>query len=150
MAEIVSKQVARANAGKMRPSDFGKVRVVYITSPDTVAWADGDIIASGVRLPTGTKFLTATVINCDAMGASVVADIGLRDWVTKVAVDQDGLAEDIDVATTGRKAASNGVYVTKGADTVTTVATELYMTLAGAAPTANKQICAEVYCIVPG
>lgn len=150
MAEITSRQAARIAAGKSLPSDYGKVRCVVTTSPATAAWADGDIVASGQRLPPGTRFMCNSFASHDAMGASVLLDVGIRDWVTKVAIDADGIASGIDVSAAGRDALHNGDLVKIGAESQTTVASEVYFTLRGAAATANKQIRVDVVCLVPG
>lgn len=155
MAEVNSKAAARMAAGstgygKALPSDKGKLSVITICSPDTVTWANGDLLVSGIRLPTGSRFPVGSQVSCDAMGASVVADLGIRDWVTKVAIDADGIAAAVDVAAAGRSPCNNGVFVKAGAEYVTTVASELYVTLSGATPTANKQIRFDVHVVLPG
>lgn len=156
MAEIASRQVTRTaatstGAGKMNYTDaLGKKRVVVFTSPATVTWANGDTIASGIRLPTGTRILCDTFISCQDMGTSIVADIGIRNWSTKVAIDADGIANDIDVATAAvRAAANNGALVADGVEYVTTVDSEIYATLTGGTPTANAQIRFEVSVVTP-
>lgn len=152
MAEIVSKQAADIAAGtKMSAAKaYGHKRVITITSPDTAAWADGDTVASGIKLPVGTRILCDTFISHDAMGTSVVAALGLREFAgAKTVIDADGIAAAIAVATAGRSAANNGALVAAGVEYVTTVESEIYMTLSGAAATANKQIRAEVSVVTP-
>ncbi len=130
MAEIVSRQAAKIAAGtKLSPHEArGKKRVIVITSPAAAAWAQNDLIASGIRLPIGSRILCESYVSNEAMGAGVTLDVGLRDYTTKVAVDADGIAAAVDVAAAGR----------------TVLNTEIYPTLGGANPTDDKQIRIEV------
>ena len=59
MAEIVSKQVtARVLPGRAEPSqEGGKVRKVFITSPDSVTWANGDTIVWQTHPAAGAVYL---------------------------------------------------------------------------------------------
>ena len=154
MAEQVSKQAARlaaSSAGyKLRSGDFGKKSVITITSPDTVTWANGDTIASPVLLPAGTRFTCGSFISCADMGTSITCDVGVRD-VDGVAIDADGIAAAVDVATAAvRAVANNGALVKDGVEYVTTKPSYVYATLAGGTPTANAQIRIEVECVSPG
>lgn len=156
MPEITSRQVARLTGsatglGKANYTDgLAKKRVVVITSPATATWANGDTIASGLALPIGTRFGCATFISCQDMGTSIVVDIGIRNFNTKVAIDADGIANDIDVATAAVRAVSNnGALVADGVEYTTTEVSEIYATLAGGTPTANAQIRIEVEVITP-
>lgn len=150
MATITSKQAARIAAGKASPGDFAKVRVCVITTPDTVAWADGDIVPSGQRLPTGTRILATSYASHEALGASVVLDLGLRKWDDKTAIDADGIAAGADISAAGRTILNNGDLMKGGVEYVTTEPSELYFTVRGAAGTANRQIRVEVPCLIPG
>lgn len=145
MAEQVSKQAAKAAANtRLSPNEaYGRKRVIVITSPDTVTWANGDTIASPVLLPAGARFTAGSRASCAAMGASVVLDVGLRD-VNGVAIDADGIAAAVSVASAGRVALDNGAFVAAGAEYVTTKPGYVYATLSGATPTANAQIRIEV------
>lgn len=151
MAAIVSKQAAKIAARtKLTGADFGKKVCIVFTSPDTVTWADGDTLASGIKLPIGTRILCDNFISCADMGTSIVAALGLRNFATGVAVDADGIAAAVDVAAAAVRAiANNGDLVKDGVEYVTTVETELYATLSGGTPTANAQIRFEVAALLP-
>lgn len=146
MAEIVSRQAAAVAAGKVTSANAkGKKRVVVITSPTAATWADGSTIASGVKLPPGVRFLCDSFASHADMGASIALDVGIRDWATKTAIDADGIAAAVDVATAAaRQALNSGALVKDGAEYVTTTETEVYATLSGGTPTANAQIRIEV------
>lgn len=145
MAEIVSKQVtARVLPGRAEPSqEGGKVRKVFITSPDSVTWANGDTIASGKILPAGVRFTAGSIASHAAMAASVVLAVGIRD-ASGTEIDADGICAAVSVASAGRTALNNGALVAAGVEYITTVPCEVYATLSGATPTANAQIRIEV------
>ena len=155
MPEITSRQVAKLSAsatgaGKQAYVDNGgKRRAVVITSPATVTWADGDTIGSGFPLPVGTRLMADSIASHAAMGASVVLDVGIRNFATKVAIDADGIASGVAVATAGRPVLNNGALVAAGVEYVTTEVCEVYATLRGAVPTANAQIRIEVDVVTP-
>lgn len=150
MAEITSRQAAKVAARtKMSPNEaYGKKRVIVITSPATAAWAQNDTIASPVLLPVGTRFTCNSYASHAAMGTSVTLDVGIRDK-NGTAIDADGIAAAVAVATAGRTAINNGALVNDGAEYVTTEPCYLYATLGGAAPTANAQIRLEVEVVTP-
>ncbi len=146
MAEISSRQAAKIAAGtKILPTEStGKKRVLIVGTPATHALGNGDTIASGVPLPVGTRFLSGSLVSNAALGSSVTLDVGIRDFKTKVAIDADGIAAAVAVATAGRSALNNGDLVKDGAEYVTSVVSEVYLTIGGAAPTANTQLRVEV------
>lgn len=150
MAEITSRQAAKVAARtKMSPNEaYGKKRVIVITSPATAAWAQNDTVASPVLLPVGTRFTCNSYASHAAMGTSVTLDVGIRDK-NGTAIDADGIAAAVAVASAGRTAINNGALVKDGAEYVTTEPCYLYATLGGAAPTANAQIRLEVEVVTP-
>ena len=151
MAEVVSKQAAKIAAGtKLTGADYGHPSVVVFTSPDTVTWANGDTLGSGIRLPVGTRILANGYASFADMGTSITLDVGIRNFATGVAVDADGIAAAVDVATAAARSVLNsGALVKDGVEYVTTVETEIYATLSGGTPTANAQIRIEVPVLLP-
>jgi hypothetical protein len=146
MTEIVSRQAAKIAAQtKMQPAEsFAKLRTVVITTPATHAAAQNDTIGSGVPLPIGTRFPVGAFVSNQAMGSSVVLHVGIRNFKTKTAIDADGIAASVDVASAGRSALNNGELVKDGVEYLTTEVCEVYATLAGANPTDNAQLRIEV------
>lgn len=151
MAEIVSKQAAKVAAGtKLTGADVGKATLVVITSPDTAAYANGDTLASPQIIPKGSRILDYGYVNCADMGTSITLDVGLRLVSTGVAVDADGIAAAVDVATAAvRGILNSGALVKDGVEYVTTADTYLYATLNGGTPTANAQIKVTVPFLFP-
>lgn len=149
MAEITSRQVtARVLPGRAEPSqEGGKVRKVFITSPASVTWADGDTIGSGKILPAGVRFTAGAIASHAAMASSVVLSVGIRaadGTAISGAGGAAGIASSVSVASAGRTAINNGSLVAAGVEYITTVPCEVYATLSGATPTANAQIRIEV------
>jgi hypothetical protein len=141
MAEFNSRQkTAKAAGTKVLPSVDGKVRTLVFTSPAAAAWAQNDTFASGMKLPKGSRLLPTSYVSHGAMGASVTIDVGLRDWTTAVAIDADGIAVDVSVASAGRTLLNNGALIVDGIDSVTTADAEVYVTIEGANPTDNIQM----------
>lgn len=147
MAEHSSRQKANITAGtRMKPAEVGgKVRCLIITSPADADWAQNDTLASGVPLPIGTRILGSSIVSHGALGASVTMDIGLREYATGTAIDLDGIASNLDVSAAGRTAANNGALVAGGAEYITSVVSEVYVTLGGANPTDDAQFRVEIY-----
>lgn len=147
MAEFNSRQAALIAAGtstKPLSNSLGKKRTLVITTPATAAWAQNDTIASGIRLPKGVRFLSSSFVSHAAFGTSVTLDVGIRNFATKVAIDADGIAAAVAIASAGRSALNNGALVVDGVESVTTEESEVYATLTGANPTDNAQLRIEV------
>jgi len=150
MAEISSLQAADYAAGRKTVSNKAlcKKRVLVITSPTTAAWAQGDTIASPVLLPAGTRFGAGSLASHGALGTSVTLDVGIRDK-NGTAIDADGIASAVAVASAGRTALNNGALVAAGVDYVTSVPCYVYATLGGANPTDDAQIRLEIEVLLP-
>ncbi len=152
MAEIVSKQVAITAAGSKNTASKlggGVKRTIVITSPDTVTWAQNDTIASPILVPKGSRFLCDSFASHADMGTSITLDVGIRD-TSGTAIDADGIAAAVDVATAAaRSALNNGALVKDGVEYITTQDCYVYATLAGGTPTANAQIRLEVSVLFP-
>lgn len=147
MAEIKSRQAAvmGTTAKILAASVGGKVRKAIISSPATVAWANGDTLASGVRVPKGARFTLGSQAVHAAMGTSVKLDVGVRNFDTKEVVDADGIAAAVDVAAAGAGTVlANGALLAAGSEYIADQDLELYATLSGGTPTANAQIRIEV------
>lgn len=151
MPEIISRQVAKLSAsatgfGKQLPTDaIGRVRCVIINTPATYTAAVDDTIGSGIAIPKGARFLSIGRIANASGAASSTLNVGLRNFRTKAAVDEDGLVALIGIQTAGVSNAANGFFFLNGIDYVTTDETELYATWKGATPTANQQLRIEMY-----
>lgn len=150
MAEINSRQKTSIAAGsKVLASVHGVPRALVFTSPATAAWAQNDTFAAGMKIPKGSRIIDAK-LNCGALGASVTADLGLRNFDTGVEIDLDGLASNVAVATAGDYAMVNGALMASGVDSVLTADAEPVVTLEGANPTDDIQIRVTIWYLPPG
>lgn len=147
MAEIDSRQKDKIDAGtKLLPSE-GNARVycAIFQTPAAAAWAQNDVLASGIRIPPGARILPISYSVNSAFGSSVTADVGLRDWITKAEVDLDGIADGIDIAAAGADLLNTGVLVASGATSATAVATEPVVTFLSANPTDDAQMTVYIF-----
>lgn len=151
MPEFNSRQAAKIAAGtKLSPGESGGVvRSVVLTSPAVAAWAQNDTLASGEPIPIGSRFLSMSYISHEAFGSSVTIDVGIRNFATKVAIDADGIAADVAIASAGRTLLNNGALVAAGVESLTTVVSEVYATFEAANPTDNAQCRIEVFYLSP-
>lgn len=141
MAEVLSKQQILLAAGKklMGGQDQGHDRVQLFSSPTlAAALAVNDTMGSSVLIPAGSRLLQST-ISCAAGSAGQVFDVGIRDFMTKVVIDQTAIANGIGVNNAGTYLANNGTKVSNGVDYVTTQNVEVFITNRGAAGPVNHQ-----------
>lgn len=141
MAEVLSKQqiLIAANKRLQNAQDQGRDRVHFFAAP-LVAAALGvnDTMGSGVPIPAGARLFQST-ISCAAGSAGQLFDVGIRDFVTKVVIDQTAIGNGIAVNAAGTFVANNGTKVSGGVDYVTTQMAEVFITNRGAAGPANFQ-----------
>lgn len=155
MPEITSREAARlastAAGGKLRGASSNPVRASVITGPATAAWAQNDTCGNRDAIPPGSRILGAWV-NCEAMGASVTLNVGLRKWTadgTGAEIDADGIVAGLSVSSAVNAVNASGALVAAGADYVTSEWSEPYFTLAGANPTDDADIRVTVKYIAP-
>lgn len=155
MAEIVSREAALANGttggSKMRAASSGGVHASVITGPAVAAWAQNDTCGNRDIIPAGARFIGAFV-NSAALGASVTMNVGIRAWTpdgSGAAITANLIVSALDVSGAINTYVGTGTGVLSGVDSVTTVATEPYFTLAGANPTDDADIRVTVLWVGP-
>jgi predicted phage tail protein len=155
MAEQTSREASRLASStygyKMQAASSGKVRASVITGPDTVTWAQNDTCGNRDMIPAGSRFIGAFVSNA-AGGSSVTMSVGIRAWTpdgTGAAIDAAGIVSALAVTSAASVFSANGTYAAAGAESVTTVPSEPYFTLAAAVPTANADFRVTVLYIAP-
>lgn len=150
MAEIIARQYTNSTAAprvKNKPCDYGKIVVAVATTPASAAWAQNDTFRTGIRIPKGSRVLRSSKVYHGAFGASVVMDVGLRDFEAGTVIDADGLAADLNVAAVGVKDINGGALLVGADGYVTTADVEVYATLEGANPTDDIQAEFEIHFI---
>lgn len=142
MAEFNSRQItalASTPKVKMQPYDNGSPQLLVASTPAAAAWAQNDTFVIG-QIPKGSRILRSGKVWHGAFGASVTLAIGVRDAVTKVAIDAAGLLTATSAATAGLvKNIDTGALLNQVGGYITTADVEVYATLAGADPTDNIQ-----------
>lgn len=106
--------------------------------------AIADTIGWGIVLKKGTRLLAGTTLSFSTGNASATLNLGLRDPVTKVAIDATALAAATAITTAATAQINTGTKVVTGQRYVLPQDAELYSTVAGAAVAANQAIRWEV------
>lgn len=106
--------------------------------------AIADTIGFGIVLKKGTRLLCPVTLSNSAGTASSTLAIGLRDPVTKVAIDATAILAATAINAAQTIQANTGTKVTAGQRYVLPQDAEIYGTVAGAAVPANQAIRVEV------
>jgi hypothetical protein len=153
MAELsnITRTGAAITLGQMtNPVAQNRARVaVFEMAPVYAAPASGDTIGTGLVLAKGTRLLCPVTLSNAANTAALTLSLGLRDAVTKVAVDATAIMAATAITTAATAQVSTGTKLINGQFYTLPQDCEIYGTLAGAAGTANAAIRAEISYIAP-
>ena len=146
MAEVLGRVPTEIAANRKVLFDSqGAVSVAVCEMPATHSGAAvADAIGFGVILKKGSRLLSGPTLSFSTGTASCTLNLGLRDPVTKVAIDATALAAATAITTAATAQINTGTKVTAGQRYVLTQDAELYSTVAGAAVAANQAIRWEV------
>lgn len=134
-----------ANNRKVLADTQGKVSVTVCEMPLVHAGAAiADTINFGVQLKKGTRLLAPVTLSFSNGTASCTLALGLRDPVTKVAIDATALMAATAITTAGTSQINTGTKLTLGQRYVLPSDAEVYGTVAGAAVAANQAIRIEI------
>lgn len=106
--------------------------------------AIGDTIGFGLVIKKGSRLLCPVTLSNAAGTASCTLAVGLRNPVTKVAIDATAVLAATSIASAQNIQATTGTKLTAGQRYVLDQDAELYGTVAGAAIPANQAIRVEV------
>ena len=150
LSTITATSAAIALGQKTNPTNHNRVRVAVIeTVPNYAAPANGDTFASGIVLPKGSRLLCPVTVSNGTNTASTTLSVGLRDPITKVAIDATAVVNAAAIATAGCAQVNTGTKLTAGQTYTLTQDAELYCTFGGAIPAANVDIRVEVSYVAP-
>jgi hypothetical protein len=151
MAEVNGRMPAEVAAGRKVLADtLGEKSVAVLEMPAVHAGAAiADTVGFGVVLKKGARLLCPVTISSAAGTASSTLAIGLRDPVTKAAIDATAVLAATSIAASATAQANTGTKLTAGQRYVLLQDAELYGTVAGAAMAANQAIRVEVPFIQP-
>lgn len=153
MAELsnITRSGAAITLGQMtNPVAQNRVRMaVFEMAPVYAATAAGDTVGTGLVLAKGTRLLCPCTLSNGANTAALTLALGLRDAVTKVAVDATAIMAATGITAAATAQVSTGTKLTAGQFYTLPQDCEIYGTLAGAAGTANAAIRAEIPYMAP-
>lgn len=153
MAELnnITRTSAAILAGrKTDPTNQNRVRTAILeTAAAYAAPANGDTFGSGIVLPKGSRLLCPVTLSNAANTAALTLAVGLRDPITKVAIDATAILAATAITTAATAQVNTGTKLTAGQSYVLTQDAEIYGTLAGAAGTANAAIRVEISYVAP-
>jgi hypothetical protein len=150
MSEILSRNTTEIAAGRKLGFDCqGKQQVAICDMPATWSALNGDTYGFGIVLRAGTRLEGLPVISNSAGAASSTLSVGLRDPVTKAAVDATALVNAASITSAQTASFGTGTKINNGQRYVLPQDCELYCTFGGANPQANQAIRVEVPYITP-
>lgn len=146
MAEINGRIPTELAAGRKPMFDSqARAFVAVAEMPATHAGAAvADTIGFGLILKKGDRLLCPVTLSNGAGTASSTLAIGLRDPVTKVAIDATAILAATAINAAQTIQASTGTKLTSGQRYTLTQDAEVYGTVAGAAIPANQAIRVEI------
>lgn len=152
MAEVnVTRTRLSQIAGTKAPAaSFNRVRKAVVTMAATYAApAQDDIAGTSMVLLQGSRLVGPVIVSNGTGTASSTLSVGLRDPITKVAVDATAIVSAAAITTAGTAALNTGTKLTAGQDYLLPQDCEIYLTFGGAAGAANQQIRVEVPFVAP-
>jgi hypothetical protein len=149
LATVTRTAIAIALGQKTKPTAQNRVRCAVIDTPAAYTAASGDTFGTGLVLPKGSRVLAGPIISNATNTASLTLALGLRDATTKVAVDATAIMAATAITTAATAPVYTGTKITAGQYYELPQDCEIYGTFAGATPTANAAIRAEIEYIAP-
>lgn len=149
LATVTRTAIALAAGQMFHPAAQNRVRSVIIDTPAVYAAANGDTFGTGIVLPKGSRILAGPILSNNTNAASVTLALGLRNAVTKVAVDATAIMAATAITTAATAPIYTGTKTTAGQYYVLDQDCEIYGTFGGATPTANVAIRAEIEYVSP-
>ena len=152
MAEVnVTRTRLSQIAGSKAPAaSFNRVRKAVVTMAAAYAApAQYDIAGTSMVLEQGTRLVGPVIVSNDTGTASSTLSVGLRDAVTKVAVDATAIVNAVAITTAATASVLTGTMLITRVDYLLPQDCEIYLTFGGAAGAANQQIRVEVPFVAP-
>lgn len=153
MAELlaITRTAASQVAGTKAPAAaHNRVRMAVVTMAAAYAQpAQNDTAATGIVLMKGTRLGGLPLVSNGAGTASSTLSIGLRNPVTKVAIDATAIVNALAINAAQISQPATGTKLITGQDYVLDQDAEIYLTFGGAAGLANQQIAAYIPYVAP-
>lgn len=152
MAEVnVTRTRLSKIAGTKAPaSSFNRVRKAVVTMAAAYAApAQNDTAGTELVLVAGSRLVGGVYVSNGAGTASSTLSVGLRDAITKVAVDATAIVNAVAITAAASAQVDTGTKLITGQDYILPSDMEIYFTFGGAAGAANQQIRVEVPFVAP-
>lgn len=147
MAEVnITRTKLAQVAGTKSPAASlnGRRCAVIETAAVYAAPAQNDIAGTEIYLPKGARVVLPVTVSCAAGTASSTLSVGIRDAVTKVAVDATAIVNAAAINAAATAQFNTGTKLITGQTYLMPQDVELYLTFGGAAGAANQAIRVEV------
>jgi hypothetical protein len=150
MAEVLGRAATEIAAGRKVLFDTqGRTSLAVCEMPTTWTAAASDTVATGVVIPKGARLLAPVTIANGTGTASQTLSVGLRNNLTKDAVDATALAATAAITTAACLQFNTGTKLTAGQRYVLVEDCEVYFTFSAHTPTANQAIRVEIPYMTP-
>lgn len=150
MAEILARAATEFAAGRKVLSDtMSRGSVCVAEMPTTWTAAASDTVATGIVIPKGARILAPVTVSNGTGTASQTLSVGLRNNLTKVAIDATGIVNAAAITTAACLQFNTGTMLTAGQRTVLAEDAEVYFTFSAHTPTANQAIRVEFVYTTP-
>lgn len=153
MAEIltiIKSQVDKTAGRKIASAVQNRVRSAVVqTAAVYAAPAVTDTVGTGLILPLGSRIMLPITLSNGAGTAASTLALGLRDPVTKVAIDATAIMAATAITAAATAQVNTGTKLVNGQEYLLPQDCEIYGTFAGAAGAANQQIRAEIPYLSP-
>lgn len=150
VSNITRSGAANVLGQKAHPTAHNRVRTVVVSMAAAyAALSAGDTVGTAIVIPAGSRLLGPVVLSNAANAASVTLAVGLRDAVTKAAVDATAILAATAITSAAAQALLTGTKLTGGQEYTLPQDCEVYLTFAGATSNANVQIRVEIPYVSP-
>ena len=152
MAELITyarSEVSYQAGTKAHPTELNRIRAAIIDSAAVFTAANGDTFATHLIIPAGSRIMAGVLLSCAAGTASTTLSIGLRDAITKVAIDATAILNAASIASAATLYLFTGTKVLSGLYYIVPQDAEIYGTFGGGTPLANQALRAEIQWVSP-
>lgn len=146
MAEVLGRlpTEAAANRKVFQDTQAREFKAICELPLTHAAYSIADTIGFGIVLKKGARLTSPVTISNSAGTASCTLAIGLRDPVTKVAIDATAIAAATAITAAASAQVNTGTKLTAGQRYVLTQDAEIYGTVAGAVLAVDQAVRVEV------
>jgi hypothetical protein len=147
---VTRTKVAQVAGTKVTATALNRLRVAIIdTAAAYAAPGNGDTFGTALVLPKGSRVTLPITLSNAANTASCTLSLGIRDAVTKVAIDATAILNAASLAAAQTAQFNTGTKLVNGQYYVMPQDVEIYGTFGGAVPGANLAIRAEITFVAP-